>query len=481
MRCVVAGTGDLRKRPWRELRKQAISSVVLAVHPAWLQEPLHSLWIQVVFFLFGHVPNMFKSCPLTSPIIISFHCFLFTRIVTLLSYRCIFQGTSMLRGYVECARDLGKAKDLLQRMEKEKILASRPNVRTANTFLRGCLILGSVNDAEALLERMTTKWAEQEEWYTTHGGKPDASTYELVVSLLCQALRSASICRGILFFFLSKSSCARAKAQGEKGWNYLLLILNLLGEWLQSIHHVFTKAGQSHKSHQLRYTEARRIALKGIKELGASPGSAAMFASIARAAVICGNEEAVTLNVKRARKILDEEADFSEAKLSSCSIHLSNVFFRKLRVYNPTAKRNTAHLSCAFVLSLSSWISASKVWLEVVANVGLRNGTATRRTIPLQQIGKLPGRAVWKFFKTIDNVTGTLVRESFFWDLWSFFLNILSKVERLFAVTAVTLQCKISQESHGNQVKAIRAEDLWIARKYYWMSSFSSRFPNSLN
>lgn len=52
-----------------------------------------------------------------------------------------------------------------------------------------------------------------------------------------------------------------------------------------------------------------------------------MFASIARAAVICGNEEAVTLNVKRARKILDEEADFSEAKLSSCSIHLSNVFF----------------------------------------------------------------------------------------------------------------------------------------------------------
>ena len=100
-----------------------------------------------------------------------------------------------------------------------------------------------------------------------------------------------------------------------------------MGEWLQSIHHVFTKAWHSHKSQQLRYTEARRIALKGIKELGASPGSAAMFAFIARAAVICGNEEAVTLNVKRARKILDEEADFSEAKLSSCSIHLSNVFF----------------------------------------------------------------------------------------------------------------------------------------------------------
>lgn len=95
----------------------------------------------------------------------------------------------MIRGYVECARDLGKARDLLQRMEKEKVLASKPNVRTANTFLRGCLILGSVNDAEALLERMTGIWAAQADWYKTHGGKPDASTYELVVSLLCQALR----------------------------------------------------------------------------------------------------------------------------------------------------------------------------------------------------------------------------------------------------------------------------------------------------
>ena len=55
--------------------------------------------------------------------------------------------TSMLRGYVECARDLGKARALLERMEKEKA-AGRPNVRTAN--------------------------------------KPDASSYELVVSLLAK-------------------------------------------------------------------------------------------------------------------------------------------------------------------------------------------------------------------------------------------------------------------------------------------------------
>lgn len=68
-----------------------------------------------------------------------------------------------------------------------------------------------------------------------------------------------------------------------------------------------------------RYTDARRIALEGIKELGASPGSAAMFASIARAAIICGNEDAAALNLKRARKILSQEAGFSETKLSSSS------------------------------------------------------------------------------------------------------------------------------------------------------------------
>ena len=112
----------------------------------------------------------------------------------------------MIRGYVECARDLGKARELLERMEKEKVLASKPNVRTANTFLRGCLILGSVNDAETLLERMTTVWATQEDWYTTHGGRPDASTYEFVVSLLCQALRSARICTRWCFLMFSPFS-----------------------------------------------------------------------------------------------------------------------------------------------------------------------------------------------------------------------------------------------------------------------------------
>ena len=73
------------------------------------------------------------------------------------------------------------------------------------------------------------------------------------------------------------------------------------------------------EAHQLRYTDARQIALQGIKELGASPGSGAMFASIARAAVICGNEDAASLNLKRAKKLLSQETDFSEAKLSSCS------------------------------------------------------------------------------------------------------------------------------------------------------------------
>ncbi|CAJ1417417.1 unnamed protein product, partial [Effrenium voratum] len=160
--------------------------------------------------------------------------------------------TSMLRGYVECARDLGKARALLERMEKEKA-AGRPNVRTANTFLRGCLTLGSVHDAEAVLQRMNEVWASQKDW-RDHGGKPDASTYELVVSLLCQALR---------------------------------------------------------------YADARNLAVEAVGKLGASPGCASMFVSVARAALLCSKDDVAAANVKRARKLLSQEEGFSDSKLSA--------------------------------------------------------------------------------------------------------------------------------------------------------------------
>ena len=304
----------------------------------------------------------------------------------------------MLRGYVECARDLGKAKDLLQRMEKEKILASRPNVRTANTFLRGCLILGSVNDAEGLLERMTTKWAEQEEWYTTHGGKPDASTYELVVSLLCQALRSASICRGILFsVFLSKSSCARAKALGWERLKLPAFDSEFIGRVTSKHPSRLHKSGTKSQKSPAEVHRSPTHSSEGYQRIGCQ--------SRVSSDVCLHRTSRCHLWQRRGgdpqREACSQDPGWRGGLFWGQAFQLldsfeQRFFSRKLRVYNPTAKRNTAHLSFDYDLSLgqSSWISASKVWLEVVANVGLRNGTATRRMIPLQQIGKLPGRAV---------------------------------------------------------------------------------------
>ena len=147
----------------------------------------------------------------------------------------------MLRGYVECARDLSKAGRLLQRMEKEKQVEARPNVRTANTFLRGCLLLGAVQEAEALLQRMVTLWAQDEAWQR-HGGSPDASSYELVVALKCQALRA---------------------------------------------------------------TEASLLAREAIKRLGASSGCGAMFCGCARAHLLLGQLEEARKDAKRARQLTE--------------------------------------------------------------------------------------------------------------------------------------------------------------------------------
>ena len=57
-----------------------------------------------------------------------------------------------------------------------------PNVRTANTFVRGCLVSGAVDDAVALLARLGSDgvWSSVE---------PDASTLEYVGTLCAQALR----------------------------------------------------------------------------------------------------------------------------------------------------------------------------------------------------------------------------------------------------------------------------------------------------
>eukprot|EP00928_Gymnodinium_smaydae_P047558 TRINITY_DN3174_c0_g1_i2.p1 TRINITY_DN3174_c0_g1~~TRINITY_DN3174_c0_g1_i2.p1 ORF type:complete len:682 (+),score=159.22 TRINITY_DN3174_c0_g1_i2:73-2118(+) len=101
----------------------------------------------------------------------------------------VIARTAMLRGFCEGARDLGRAKALLERMERMELVEARPNTRTANTFLRGCLLLGAVGEAESLLSRIENEWTKDDEWRDRHGCSPDASSYEMVALLLCQALR----------------------------------------------------------------------------------------------------------------------------------------------------------------------------------------------------------------------------------------------------------------------------------------------------
>eukprot|EP00929_Paragymnodinium_shiwhaense_P034623 TRINITY_DN1880_c0_g3_i1.p1 TRINITY_DN1880_c0_g3~~TRINITY_DN1880_c0_g3_i1.p1 ORF type:complete len:904 (+),score=277.86 TRINITY_DN1880_c0_g3_i1:130-2841(+) len=156
----------------------------------------------------------------------------------------LISRTAMLRGLCEGARDLGRAQALLERMEREKEVGARPNARTANTFLRGCLVLGAVNEAVEVLRRMEDEWSKDSSWAGEHGGTPDASSYEMVVALLCQALRG---------------------------------------------------------------TEANKMARRALKALGPSPGSAAMFVSIARVHAIHGDPDAAGKAIARARELLSQE------------------------------------------------------------------------------------------------------------------------------------------------------------------------------
>eukprot|EP00928_Gymnodinium_smaydae_P047557 TRINITY_DN3174_c0_g1_i1.p1 TRINITY_DN3174_c0_g1~~TRINITY_DN3174_c0_g1_i1.p1 ORF type:complete len:905 (+),score=270.73 TRINITY_DN3174_c0_g1_i1:73-2787(+) len=156
----------------------------------------------------------------------------------------VIARTAMLRGFCEGARDLGRAKALLERMERMELVEARPNTRTANTFLRGCLLLGAVGEAESLLSRIENEWTKDDEWRDRHGCSPDASSYEMVALLLCQALR---------------------------------------------------------------YEDASKVAKRALKQLGQSPGSAGMFVAVARAAAVRGDAEAARAACKRASELLAQE------------------------------------------------------------------------------------------------------------------------------------------------------------------------------
>ena len=63
----------------------------------------------------------------------------------------------------------------------DKMLANRivPNVRTGNTLLRGCILIGKVSKALDILHNMEKKWEII----------PDASSWEYVIALLCRGLK----------------------------------------------------------------------------------------------------------------------------------------------------------------------------------------------------------------------------------------------------------------------------------------------------
>ena len=69
---------------------------------------------------------------------------------------CVVTYTSLIKGYCAEGR-LGEAEAVLREMEaaKPKVL---PNVRTANTMLRGCLLTGDVPRALQIFKRMPKSW-----------------------------------------------------------------------------------------------------------------------------------------------------------------------------------------------------------------------------------------------------------------------------------------------------------------------------------
>jgi pentatricopeptide repeat protein len=101
--------------------------------------------------------------------------------------------TTLIKGYCENG-DITAAKEILDGMcglltgatmfpHIVYTESSRPNIRTVNTFFRGCIRVGDVNSALSYFERFRHSDSNQ------LGVSPDKTTYEYVLLLLCQALR----------------------------------------------------------------------------------------------------------------------------------------------------------------------------------------------------------------------------------------------------------------------------------------------------
>jgi len=93
--------------------------------------------------------------------------------------------TSLLKGYCHSGL-LHKASDLYYRMTQSKDIKDRPNVRTLNTLLRGCMWTAAQLE-QGRVEGGTV--TSEKIWHNTHTQLPDVSSYEYSVALLTQSLQ----------------------------------------------------------------------------------------------------------------------------------------------------------------------------------------------------------------------------------------------------------------------------------------------------
>ena len=87
----------------------------------------------------------------------------------------VISCTTLMKGY--CSEgNIVSGLQLFKQMDDRNVI---PNVRTINTFLRGCVMTGNLDEADQIIVKM------QKEYKIT----PDVSSWEYLITLQCQSLR----------------------------------------------------------------------------------------------------------------------------------------------------------------------------------------------------------------------------------------------------------------------------------------------------
>jgi pentatricopeptide repeat protein len=125
--------------------------------------------------------------------------------------------TALLKGYAHSGQSQ-KAVHLFRKITRKSVpVDHRPNVRTLNTFLRGCLWTAATTDTETgdivggvvSSEEIWNLYCQQSE---SAASTLDVSSYEYSISLLCQALRTEEAQNRINEFQLRNEVVVKGKA-----------------------------------------------------------------------------------------------------------------------------------------------------------------------------------------------------------------------------------------------------------------------------